>query len=103
MWQPEIENEDRYLEMYSLSRTIYCNLIMKYNELEKKWRVSKVKTKKKKGIYQTQKLNYGKFETENLSPYIFVLGGVPSVKDTFVGNVHGDTSSNPGRDCLYFT
>ena len=30
-------------------------------------------------------------------------GGVRGVMDTVVGNEHGDTSSNPGRDGLHFT
>ena len=31
------------------------------------------------------------------------IGGAHGVMDIVVGNGHGDTSSNPGRDWLHFT
>ena len=31
------------------------------------------------------------------------IGGARGVMVFVVGNGHGDTSSNPGRDCLHFT
>ena len=34
---------------------------------------------------------------------IFVIGGARGVMVIVVGNGHGDTSSNPGRDWLHFT
>ena len=35
--------------------------------------------------------------------YIFIFGGAHGVMVIVVGNGHGDTSSNPGRDWLHFT
>ena len=35
--------------------------------------------------------------------YIEILGGACDVMVIVVGNGHGDTSSNPGRDWLHFT
>ena len=42
---------------------------------------------------------------ENISPLINQsrLGGARGVIVIVVGNEHGDTSSNPGRDWLHFT
>ena len=35
--------------------------------------------------------------------YIYIYGVGCDVMVTVVGNVHGDSGSNPGRGCLYFT
>ena len=37
------------------------------------------------------------------SEYNFFYGGARGVMVIVVGNGHGDTSSNPGRDWLHFT
>ena len=34
---------------------------------------------------------------------VMVIGGARGVMVIVVGNGHGDTSSNPGRDWLHFT
>ena len=38
-----------------------------------------------------------------LSLLAIPVGGARGVIVIVVGNEHGDTSSNPGRDCLHFT
>ena len=35
--------------------------------------------------------------------YIYIFGGARGVLVIVIGNGHGDTSSNPGRDWLHFT
>ena len=37
------------------------------------------------------------------NPDSWILGGVCGVMVIVVGNGHGDTSSNPGRDWLHYT
>ena len=39
----------------------------------------------------------------SLSNHIIFYGGASGVMVIVVGNGHGDTSSNPGRDWLHFT
>ena len=39
----------------------------------------------------------------HLTVYKQNIGGVCDVMIIVIGNVHGDTSSNPGRDWLHFT
>ena len=34
---------------------------------------------------------------------LYIIGGARGVMVIAVGNGHGDTSSNPGRDWLHFT
>ena len=41
--------------------------------------------------------------TDKLSYIPVVFGGARGVVVIVVGNEHGDTSSNPGRDWLHFT
>ena len=36
-------------------------------------------------------------------PWCNGFGGARGLMVIVVGNEHGDTSSNPGRDCLHFT
>ena len=38
-----------------------------------------------------------------LSIYIYICGGARGVIVIVVGNEHGGTSSNPGRNSLHFT
>ena len=38
-----------------------------------------------------------------ITQYPIQYGGARGVMVIFVGNRHGDTSSNPGRDWLHFT
>ena len=42
----------------------------------------------------------GVLERDTLAPFLFIIYGVMVI---VVGNGHGDTSSNPGRDWLHFT
>ena len=43
------------------------------------------------------------YELVHTSPAVFSYGGARGVVVIAVGNGHGDTSSNPGRDWLHFT
>ena len=38
-----------------------------------------------------------------IRPYIEYFGGSRGIMVIVIGNGHGDTSSNPGRDSLHFT
>ena len=38
-----------------------------------------------------------------MKTFIIDWGGALGVAVIIVGNGHGDSSSNPGRDCLHFT
>ena len=44
-----------------------------------------------------------KFELIYYDATVYLLGGAHGVMVIIIGNGHGDTSSNPGRDWLHFT
>ena len=44
-----------------------------------------------------------KTQIEGARGVMVIYGGARGVMVIFVGNAHGDTGSNPGRDWLHFT
>ena len=40
---------------------------------------------------------------DSIQPITYTFGGARGVVVIVVGNEHGDTSSNPGREWLHFT
>ena len=57
----------------------------------------------KKSILHCNSPSLIQYYEKNLSIYLSIYGVARGVIVIVVGNEHGDTSSNPGRNSLHFT
>ena len=89
------EKTEQILLAYSLPRETVAAIVVLYKN-------TNIKVCFSDGDTDFFDIVTGVLQGNTLAPYLFI-GGARGVVVIAIGNEHGDTSSNPGRDRLHFT